>query len=101
MLLCRRAVLLARRRRPQSPQYACLLRLPASLPANDHHTPATSGIAPHPPRPIVGITTYLTAANFGDWEMETALVPAQYVHAVETAGGRAVLVPPRQDGVEE
>jgi putative glutamine amidotransferase len=71
------------------------------LPANDHHTPTTSGITPHPPRPIVGITTYLTAANFGDWEMETALVPAQYVHAVETAGGRAVLVPPREDGVEE
>jgi putative glutamine amidotransferase len=52
-------------------------------------------------RPIVGVTTYVTAANFGDWEMETALVPAQYVHAVEVAGGRAVLVPPRDDAVEE
>ena len=52
-------------------------------------------------RPIVGITTYVTAASFGAWELEAALVPADYVHAVERAGGRPLLVPPSREGVEE
>jgi gamma-glutamyl-gamma-aminobutyrate hydrolase PuuD len=33
--------------------------------------------------------------------MEAALVPAQYVEAVERAGGRPLLVPPSADGQEE
>ncbi len=52
-------------------------------------------------RPLVGITTYVTPAKFGSWEELTALVPADYVRAVERAGGRALLVPPSDDGVEE
>lgn len=52
-------------------------------------------------RPLIGITTYLTRATFGAWEEESALVPADYVRAVERAGGRALLVPPSDDGVEE
>ena len=52
-------------------------------------------------RPLIGITTYLTLARFGSWEEESALVPADYVRAVERAGGRALLVPPSDDGVEE
>jgi gamma-glutamyl-gamma-aminobutyrate hydrolase PuuD len=52
-------------------------------------------------RPIVGITTYMTPARFGHWEAESALVPAEYVRAVEAAGGRALLVPPSQDALEE
>jgi len=52
-------------------------------------------------RPLIGITTYLTRARFGAWEEESALVPADYVRAVERAGGRALLVPPSDDGVEE
>jgi gamma-glutamyl-gamma-aminobutyrate hydrolase PuuD len=52
-------------------------------------------------KPVVGITTYLTPARFGAWEMESALVPADYVRAVERAGGRALLVPPSEDAVEE
>ncbi len=52
-------------------------------------------------RPVVGITTYLTEARWGAWELETALVPAAYVHAIERAGGRPLLVPPSEDGIEE
>ena len=52
-------------------------------------------------RPLVGITTYITPARFGGWEEESALVPADYTRAVERAGGRPLLVPPREDGVEE
>ncbi|HEY4349108.1 MAG TPA: gamma-glutamyl-gamma-aminobutyrate hydrolase family protein [Gaiellaceae bacterium] len=52
-------------------------------------------------RPVVGITTYITQASWGAWNLETALVPADYVHAVERAGGRPLLVPPSLEGVEE
>jgi len=52
-------------------------------------------------RPVVGITTYVTPASWGAWELEAALVPADYVYAVERAGGRALLVPPSTDGVDE
>jgi putative glutamine amidotransferase len=52
-------------------------------------------------RPIVGITTYLTSATFENWTEDSALVPADYVRAVERAGGRPMLVPPTEDGIEE
>jgi gamma-glutamyl-gamma-aminobutyrate hydrolase PuuD len=52
-------------------------------------------------RPIVGITTYITSATFEAWTEDSALVPADYVNAVERAGGRPMLVPPSQDGIEE
>jgi len=52
-------------------------------------------------RPVIGITTYVTPAKWGHWELEAALVPADYVRAVERAGGRALLVPPSDDGVDE
>lgn len=45
-------------------------------------------------RPVVGITTYLTRAAWGAWELEAALVPAAYVRSVERAGGSPLLVPP-------
>jgi len=50
---------------------------------------------------VIGITTYLVPASFGAWDVESALVPADYVRAVERAGGRPLLVPPSTDGVEE
>ncbi len=52
-------------------------------------------------RPLIGITTYLTQAQWGVWDAETALVPVAYVEGVERAGGRPLLVPPSEDGVEE
>jgi gamma-glutamyl-gamma-aminobutyrate hydrolase PuuD len=52
-------------------------------------------------RPLVGITTYVTPARFGVWEAESVLVPADYVNAVKVAGGRPLLVPPSEDGVDE
>src|SRR6476619_6255466 len=52
-------------------------------------------------RPIVGITTYVVAASFGVWEEDSALVPQDYVLAVERAGGRPLLVPPTTEGVDE
>jgi putative glutamine amidotransferase len=45
-------------------------------------------------KPVVGITTYLTRAAWGAWDLEAALVPAAYVRAVVSAGGVPLLVPP-------
>jgi gamma-glutamyl-gamma-aminobutyrate hydrolase PuuD len=50
---------------------------------------------------VIGITTYVTPAKWSWWELEAALVPVDYVRAVERAGGRALLVPPSDDGVDE
>jgi putative glutamine amidotransferase len=52
-------------------------------------------------RPVIGVTTYLTPATFGVWEEDAALVPAAYVRAVESAGGRPLLVPPSTDAIDE
>jgi putative glutamine amidotransferase len=52
-------------------------------------------------RPLIGITTYVTPAKWSYWELEAALIPVEYVRAVERAGGRALLVPPSEDGLEE
>lgn len=52
-------------------------------------------------RPVVGITTYVTDATWGYWSLEAALIPFDYVRAVEQAGARPVLVPPSLDGIDE
>ena len=48
-------------------------------------------------KPVIGITTYLTRATWGAWDMEAALVPSDYVRAVERSGGTPLLVPPGAD----
>ena len=52
-------------------------------------------------RPIVGITSYAEDARWGVWDSQAALVPLAYVRAIEDAGGRALIVPPSLEGVEE
>ena len=52
-------------------------------------------------RPIVGITSYAENARWGAWDVPAALIPLAYVNAIQTAGGRALLVPPSMDGIEE
>jgi putative glutamine amidotransferase len=52
-------------------------------------------------KPLIGITTYVVPASWGHWQLETALIPYDYVRAVERAGGRALLVPPDDESVEE
>jgi putative glutamine amidotransferase len=52
-------------------------------------------------RPVIGITTYVVPAKWSHWELEAALIPSDYVYAVERAGGRALLVPPSDEGIDE
>ena len=52
-------------------------------------------------RPVIGITSYAQDATWGVWHLPAVLIPLAYVDAVEAAGGRAVVIPPSEDGVEE
>jgi gamma-glutamyl-gamma-aminobutyrate hydrolase PuuD len=52
-------------------------------------------------KPVIGITTYVEEASWGAWTLPAALIPYDYVRAVERAGGRALLVPPSEDAVDE
>ena len=50
---------------------------------------------------MIGITTYVTRAQWSYWDEDAVLVPAAYVQALERAGGRPVLIPPSEHGIEE
>ncbi|MGH3019004.1 MAG: gamma-glutamyl-gamma-aminobutyrate hydrolase family protein [Gaiellaceae bacterium] len=52
-------------------------------------------------RPVIGITAYAEQARWGVWEAPAALIPLAYVSAIERAGGRPLLVPPSEDGIDE
>jgi gamma-glutamyl-gamma-aminobutyrate hydrolase PuuD len=52
-------------------------------------------------RPLIGITSYAQPARWGSWELPAALVPLFYVESVELAGGRALVVPPSTDALDE
>lgn len=56
----------------------------------------------HEVTPLVGITTYAEPeVSWGAWRLPAALIPLSYVAAIERAGGRPLLVPPVENGVEE
>ncbi|MHB8470794.1 MAG: gamma-glutamyl-gamma-aminobutyrate hydrolase family protein [Gaiellaceae bacterium] len=52
-------------------------------------------------KPLIGITTYVENAAWGAWQLDAALIPYNYVQAIERAGGIAMLVPPLADGIDE
>jgi len=52
-------------------------------------------------RPVIGITTYAEEATWGNWTEPAAFVPLAYVRAVDRVGGRPLLLPPVEDGIDE
>lgn len=44
--------------------------------------------------PVIGITSYVEQARWGVWDMPACVLPFRYVERVESAGGRAVVLPP-------
>ena len=52
-------------------------------------------------RPVIGITAYAEEASWGVWKVPAALAPLGYVTKVEQAGGRALLVPPSEEAIDE
>jgi gamma-glutamyl-gamma-aminobutyrate hydrolase PuuD len=51
--------------------------------------------------PLIGITGYVEQARWGVWDQRAVLVPHDYVRMLEDAGARPLVVPPREDAVEE
>ncbi len=52
-------------------------------------------IRPHPPKPVIGLTTYKQRAQTGVWDVTAAFLPAIYFEAVQRAGGIPILLPPQ------
>jgi gamma-glutamyl-gamma-aminobutyrate hydrolase PuuD len=52
-------------------------------------------------RPVVGVTSYAQEASWGVWHLPAALVPLAYGDAIEKAGGRAVVIPPAEEDIED
>ena len=51
---------------------------------------------------MIGITAYAEpSVRWGAWDVPAAVIPLAYVRQVEAAGGRALLVPPSEEGVGE
>jgi putative glutamine amidotransferase len=45
-------------------------------------------------RPTIGICTVRTEASWGLWTLPAALLPLNYIDAVQAAGGLALMIPP-------
>ena len=45
-------------------------------------------------RPVIGICAAVEPAHWGVWDLTAALLPIDYVEAVQRAGGLAVMIPP-------
>lgn len=53
-------------------------------------------------RPLIGITAYAEpSVRWGVWDVPAAVLPLAYVRQVEQAGGRVVVVPPSEEGIDE
>jgi putative glutamine amidotransferase len=53
-------------------------------------------------RPLIGVTSYEPEeVRTGVWVFSAALIPSTYVDAVARAGGRPLIVPPLDHGVDE
>jgi putative glutamine amidotransferase len=52
-------------------------------------------------RPVIGICTALERARWSAWDQPAALLPLNYVQAVQRAGGLAVMIPPDAHLVDE
>jgi putative glutamine amidotransferase len=53
-------------------------------------------------RPLIGITAYAEpSVRWGVWDVPAAVIPLAYVQMIEAAGGRPLLVPPSEEGIDE
>jgi putative glutamine amidotransferase len=52
-------------------------------------------------RPVIGICTTLEKARWSVWDLEAALLPMNYVRAVQRAGGLVLMLPPDEQLIED
>ena len=48
--------------------------------------------------PLIGVSTYVADVAWASWERRAAVLPESYFELVAAAGGRPLLLPPRQTG---
>jgi len=48
--------------------------------------------------PVIGISCYVEPAKWGAWDITAAVLPFDYVSSVTQSGGRAVILPPDEQG---
>jgi gamma-glutamyl-gamma-aminobutyrate hydrolase PuuD len=53
------------------------------------------------PTPLIGLTSYAEDARWAVWEGKAAVVGWVYVDAIHRAGGRTLLLPPADHGLDE
>ena len=51
-------------------------------------------------RPVIGICTALERARWSVWDQQAALLPSNYIQALQVAGGLALLIPPDPQLIE-
>ncbi len=56
---------------------------------------------PGMPVPLIGLTSYAESAQWAVWDGKAAVVGWVYVEAIHRAGGRALLIPPADHGLDE
>ncbi len=52
-------------------------------------------------RPVIGICTALERASWSVWEQPAALLPSNYIEAIQRAGGLALMLPPDERSERE
>jgi putative glutamine amidotransferase len=52
-------------------------------------------------RPVIGLCTAMEQARFGPWDLPAMLLPADYVWAIQRAGGLVVMIPPDEALVDD
>jgi putative glutamine amidotransferase len=52
-------------------------------------------------RPVIGICTAMERASWSVWDIPAALLPLNYIQAIQRAGGVAVMLPPDEHVAEE
>ena len=52
-------------------------------------------------RPVIGMCTALEQARWSVWDLQAALLPRNYIEAVQRAGGFAVLLAPDSRLIED
>jgi gamma-glutamyl-gamma-aminobutyrate hydrolase PuuD len=53
------------------------------------------------PVPLIGLTSYAEPARWAVWEGKAAVVGWVYVDAIHRAGGRTLIIPPTDHGLDE
>jgi putative glutamine amidotransferase len=48
--------------------------------------------------PVIGISCYVEPAKWGAWDIDAAVLPFAYVASITQAGGRAIIIPPDENG---